>query len=605
MSSIVYLYASMTSKENKSIAVLPFANMSDKQDSEFFADGITEEIINALTRIPGLRVTSRTSSFFFKGKNVPVPEIGEQLGVSLILEGSIRFGGNKVRITAQLIQAQDDFHFWSDSWDRELDDIFEVQDEISLLIAEKSREFLGHFEIEDHLVFQQTENISAYEYSLMAKYHKNKWNPDDASLAEEYYLKSLDLDPKHVASIIGLADVYSFMGMTGSMSFEDAWMKCNDLIEKTLELDPDNPEAYYQKGHSAFFTECDFQKAFDLGTKAIQLKPNYVEAQQFLSFLHVLAGNTSRAKKHLDIALGIDPLSQETLFFKAYFDYMNRDYSAAFDQLSSCLEVNPKNIPAHAVMTLCMIKMGKYEEVTHYFDELPVELVIGEKMGSLGLAHAHMKDDANTKKYMDLLIEDAQSPNGFTSDSFLFMLYAVTGQIDKAFDWVESGIQNKSTLLMLRFPDPMVDVLRSDERYQKYHQQIFPKVMKETSSSNKKPLLDADAAETYRTKLLGHLDSHQPYLDAALTLRLLAEQIDIHPNKLSWLINEMHEQNFNQFINNYRIAHFKKLAVDPNNEQFSILGLAYESGFNSKTVFNTYFKKSTGVSPKAWIQNQA
>ncbi|MCR9171110.1 MAG: helix-turn-helix domain-containing protein [bacterium] len=594
----------MTSEANKSIAVLPFANMSDKKDSEFFADGITEEIINALTRIPGLRVTSRTSSFFFKGKSVPIPEIGEQLGVSLILEGSIRFGGNKVRITAQLIQAKDDFHVWSDTWDRDLNDIFEVQDEISLLIAEKSREFLGHFEIDDHLVVPQTASISAYEYSLMARFHKNKWNPEDSERAASYYTKSLELDPNHVASIIGLADVYSFMGMTGTLPFEEAWMQCNELIEKTLELDPNNPEAYYQKGHSAFFTECDFQKAFDLGSKAVQLKPNYVEAQQFMSFLHVLVGNNNKAKEHLDIALEIDPLSQETLFFKAYFDYMNRNFDAAHKQLSNCLEVNPKNIPAHAVMTLCMVQMGMYEQVVSYFDDLPVDLVLGEKIGSLGLAYAHLHDTANTEKYMHQLKKDAQTPEGFTSDSFLFMMYAVTGQTDKAFEWVETAIANKSTLLMLRYPDPMVDSLRSDKRYEAYREKIFPKIESSTAHSSKKALLDDAAAKEYRGRLLDHLATNKPYLDAGLNLRTLAEQIDIHPNKLSWLINEMQEQNFNQFINNYRIAHFKKIALDPQNSQFSILGLAYDSGFNSKTVFNTYFKKSTGLSPKAWIQSQ-
>lgn len=594
----------MISKDVKSIAVLPFANMSDRQDSEFFADGMTEEIINALTKIPDLKVTSRTSSFFFKDKNIPITKIGEELSVALILEGSIRFGGSKVRITAQLIHAEDDFHFFSETWDRDLDDIFQVQDEISMLIADKIRENFGHFELEDHLVRRQTENINAYEYSLMAKFYKNKWNPEDAKVAEEYYKKSLELDPEHVESVIGLADVYSFLGMVGAMSFQDAWMKCNELIEKALELDPNNPEAFYQKGHSAFFTECDFSKALDCGTKAIQQKPNYAEAQQLMSFLHVLSGNTEQAKEHLDIALGIDPLNQETLFFKAYYDYMTRNYKAAFEQLSSCIEVNPKNVPANAVMTLCLIKLGEYDKVIHYFNDCQADLVEGEKTGAIALASAYKNDQENTKKYMGMLQEQAKSPDGFTSDSFLFMMYAVTGQTDKAFDWVENGIENKSTLLMLRYPDPVVDVLREDKRYQKLFDRIFQTKVKGAAKTEKKALLDEASAKEYKTMLLAHLEQNEPYLDSALSLRLLAEQIDIHPNKLSWLINEMHEQNFNQFINRYRVEHFKKLAVNPDSDQFSILGLAYESGFNSKTVFNTYFKKTTGLSPKAWIDAQ-
>lgn len=594
----------MSQVETKSIAVLPFANMSDRKESEFFADGITEEIINALTRIPGLKVTSRTSSFFYKGKNIPIPQIGEELGVALILEGSIRFGGNKVRITAQLIEAKYDFHFFSETWDRELDDIFEVQDEISLLIADKIREQTGHFEVAEHLVKPQTENITTYEYSLKANFHKNKWSAEDAALAQEYYQKGLELDPNHIESIIGLADVYSFLGMIGAMPFMESWQKCNELIDKTLELDPNNAKAFYQKGHSAFFTEVDFSKAMEYGTKAIQQNPNYAEAQQFMSFLHVLSGNTAASKKHLDICMALDPLNQETLFFKAYYDYMTRNYEAAMDQLGACIEANPANIPAHSVMVLALLKIREYDKVIHYFDDFESQFVEAEATGSIALAHAFKGDEENTSKYMDILLEHSKTPDGFTYDSYLFMLYVVLGEIDKAFEWIENGIQNKASLLMLRFPDPMVDALREDERFQKFQDQIYQTTVKATTKSTKKALLDETAAAEYKEKLLEQVEQHEAFLDADLSLRSLADRIELHPNKLSWLINEMHEQNFNQFINNYRIEHFKKLALNPESSQFSILGLAYESGFNSKTVFNTYFKKSTGQSPKAWIQAQ-
>ena len=149
---------------SKTIAVLPFVNLSASKDNEYFSDGITEEIINALAKIKSLKVTSRTSSFFFKNKKIPIKQIGEKLGVSTILEGSIRLSGNTIRITAQLIQAEEDFHFWSENWDRKLENIFEIQDEISLIIADKLREQFGHFEIQEHLVEKQTDNIDAYEY---------------------------------------------------------------------------------------------------------------------------------------------------------------------------------------------------------------------------------------------------------------------------------------------------------------------------------------------------------------------------------------------------------------------------------------------------------
>lgn len=578
--------------------------MSSDEQNEHFCDGITEEILNALAKIESLKVTSRTSSFHFKNKELPIPEIGKALSVTTILEGSVRVGGDMLRITAQLIQAEEDFHFWSETWDRKLENIFEIQDEISLLIADKIREDFGHFEIDDHLVIKQTDNINAYEHSLLGNFHKNKWNAEDCEVALDHYDNALDLDPNHVPSIMGKADVYSFLGMTGNISFMEGWQKCHDLIERALEIDPNNPEAHYQKGHSAFFTECDFAKAFELGSKAIKLRPNYVEAQQFMSFLNLLSGNINAAKEHLDIALGIDPLSQETLFFKAHFDYVTRNYEESLSQLDTCLEVNPMNIPALSVKPLCLIKLGRYDEVITFCNNVEDLMPKGERLGATALVHALRNDSEKTAEFIELFKEKAKSPDGFTLDAYVFTLYVVTGQIDKAFDWVESAIERKASLLMLRYTDPMVDALRSDERYDKYFDIIFPIAEPKSTPKTKKALLDEDTAEEYRSKLLEHIDENESFLNPDLSLRSLAEQLSMHPNQLSWLLNEKVGKSFNAFINSYRIERFKELALNPDNAQYSIIGLAYDSGFNSKTVFNTYFKKSTGQSPKAWMKVQ-
>lgn len=589
---------------NLSIAVLPFKNMSSDAENDFFCDGMTEEIINALAKVASLKVTSRTSSFHFKNKEIPISDIANTLGVSIILEGSARLSGDVVRITAQLIQAKDDFHFWSETWDRKLVNIFEIQDEISLLIVDKLRENFGHFELDDHLVFKQTESINAYEYSLMAKFHKNKWNPDDIKIAEEYYLKGLELDANHVGSLVGLADVYSFMAMTGIAPFMESWVKSNELVEKALKLDPNNPEAYYQKTNSSFFTESNYSDALTHAKRSIQLKPNYVEAQQFISFLYILSGDTVKAREHLDIALGIDPLSPETLFFSAYFDYMTENYSEALNKLNSCLEVNQKNLPAHSVMCLCLLKVGRYDEVISYFEDLPVQIVAGERTGAIGLGYALKKDQDNTLKYINMLKEQAQSPDGFTADSFLFMMYAVLGEFDKAFNWVQNGIENKSTLLMLRYADPMVASLRSDNRYMEFHNAIFNSSEAIPPKKAKKALLTQAAIQNFKSKLLNHLTENQPYLDPSLTLRGLADQIEIHPNQLSWLLNERIGKSFNEYVNAYRVEAFKKMAQDPNNANLTLIGMAYDSGFNSKTVFNTYFKKETGITPKQYLKEQ-
>ncbi|MDF1699338.1 MAG: helix-turn-helix domain-containing protein [Saprospiraceae bacterium] len=593
----------METNQHKTIAVLPFANMSASDENEYFVDGITEEIINALAKIDGLRVTSRTSSFFFKEKNIPIAEIGRELNVSTILEGSARLAGDMIRITAQLIQAEEDFHFWSETWDRKLDNIFEIQDEISLLIADKLREHFGHFEIGEHLVQKQTENITAYEYCLKAHYHKNRWNPADVVKSIEYCEKALALDSNYAEAYVGLADAYSFLGTVGYMSFEEAWGKTIQYTQQALGLNDRLSGVHYQLSNQAFFVECNYNKALHRMQRAIDLNPNNAEAQQFMSFLYVLAGNQQMAKKHLNVSFAINPLSEESQFFNGYFHYMVGDYEHALDLLNKCLEHNDKNVPAHSVKPLCLLKQGKYQEVLHYHDNVPKEALIEqEALGTKAMANALLGNEKELRALRKQLEEFAQSPDGFTANSYLFMLHVVMGDFDKAFEWVQTSLENNSPLLALRYADPVLSELRKDKRYEQYHAQIF-KTEAVKPEKKKKELLDAQASKQYADKLTDYLKTEQPYLDSSLSLRSLAAQIDIHPNQLSWLINTAFGKNFNELINHYRIEVFKSIAKDPKNDHLTIEGLAYESGFNSKTVFNTYFKKETGLTPKQFLKS--
>jgi len=248
---------------NITIAVLPFANFSTSKDNEYFSDGITEEIINALAKIKNLKVTSRTSSFLIKDKNLSIKQIGQELGVSTILEGSVRVSGDIIRITAQLIQAEEDFHFWSETWDRKLENIFEIQDEISLIIADKLREQFGHFDLQEHLIDKQTDNVNAYEFSLKAKFYRNKWNPEDVKQAISLYKKALEIDSNHAESYVGIADCYSFLGTTGFMSFDEAWEKSDQYTSQAQKLNDQLSEVHYQLSNKAFFIECDFKKSHE------------------------------------------------------------------------------------------------------------------------------------------------------------------------------------------------------------------------------------------------------------------------------------------------------------------------------------------------------
>ena len=589
--------------EDKTIAVLPFVNMSASEENEYYSDGITEEIINALAQIGNLKVTSRTSSFFFKGRNIPIMEIGNELNVSTILEGSIRVANKQMRITAQLIDVAEDFHFWSETWDRDLDNMFEIQDEISLIIADKLREHFGHLEIQEHLVEKQTASFEAYEYSLKAKYLRNKWNPEDMKTAISLFEKALDLDPNHHESHVGLADCYSFMGTTGFMPFDEAWGKTITYTNQALELNNRSSGVHYQLSNQAFFIECNYGKSLREMKKAIELNPNNAEAQQFLSFLYIIAGEKEKSLDHLEIAHCLNPLSDETHFFRAYYHYMIEDYHRSLELLDLCLSNNEKNIPAQSIKPLCLLKLGRYNEVITYFDSIPDDVVIeGEKTGAIGLAYSFKKDLANASRYLEKLRAKAKEAFGFTEDSFLFMMHAVNGDNNKAFEWVVQAIEKKSSLLLLRYTDPVVASIRNDPRYEALKQSIYRTDAVGEPVKTKKPLLDSNTSAEYSSRLIAHISENKPYLNPDLSLRDLAKQIDIHPNHLSWILNNSIGLNFNEFINQYRIEAFKTNAKAQENAYLTIEGLAYESGFNSKTVFNTYFKKETGLTPRQFLK---
>ncbi|WP_206610038.1 tetratricopeptide repeat protein [Maribellus luteus] len=587
----------------KTIAVLPFVNMSANEEMEYFSDGITEEIINALAGISQLKVTSRTSSFFFKNKNITIGQIARELNVATILEGSVRLAAKTIRITAQLIHAEEDFHFWSESWDRKLENIFEIQDEISLLIADKLREQYGHFEIQDHLVEKKTDNLHAYEYFLKARFHFNKWNPEDANKAIELYEKAIAFDSKHTDAYVGLADAYSFFAVTELMPKEEAWQKSWEYMDKAFALNPDNAGVHYLLANYSFFYDANFHQALKHVLKSVELKPNYPEAQQFISLLYLISGETAKAKEHLDVAHSIDPLSQETLFYRAYYQYRTENFSEALSLFDEALKNNPQNIPAYIVRSYCLLKLGRYNETISFLENMPNEIVVhDERLGILNLAYILKKDAVNPEEYFDQLFEAAQNPKSFQAHSYLYLAYANLKETDKAFNLLKKTIKLKSSVLLLNYTDPLANSLKDDPRFVEYKNRLYKYHQVEVNSAKEKtPLLDAATVEIYCNKLTQFVAEEQPFLIPNLSLRLLADQVEIHPNKLSWLLNERIGKNFNEFINFYRIEYFKELALDPKNNHISLIGLAYESGFNSKTVFNTYFKKETGMTPKEFL----
>ena len=593
------IFASMT--EIKTLAVLPFANLSGDASYDYLCDGVTEEITNALSKISTLKVTSRTSAFFFKGKNESIEDMAKKLNAGTLLQGSIRVSERIMRLSTQLIQAENDFQFWSETWDRPFGDILKLQDEISALVAEKIREQTGHFDITEGQFASESHHVDAYTECLKADYYRNKWNPEDVKTAILLYRNALSMDNKLVAARGGIADCYSFLGTVGFIPYEEAWKTCHDFTEKAFVLDKNNAAVYYQLSNRAFFIACDYKKSVQDMRQAIALNPNYSDAHQFLSFLYTISNDFSSAQKHLDLAYSINPLSDELRFFRAFYKYMRGDFAEAMQLLDQCLASNPYNIPAHSVKSFCLLNLGRFQEALHYMEKLPDHtLGINDKIGTIGLSYAFLGESEQVEEHVERLKKEANGANKRTAESYIFMLFAVTRSVDETLDYLQQKMAEKSSVILLRLADPLLKKVHQDPRYLKMRAEIFNLDEKVMPPKGKRILLDKEKMSDYTAQLLKLIDEEQPYLDAKLSLRSLAEKLDLHPNHLSWLLNESMGKNFNEFINHYRVNHFIKMLKDSSNSHVTFLGLAYDSGFNSKSVFNNYFKKETGLSPREY-----
>ncbi|HBH05050.1 MAG TPA: hypothetical protein DDX92_00420 [Flavobacteriales bacterium] len=365
-----------------SIAVLPFRNLNTDTEHVYFCEGITEEIINALSNVDQLRVISKTSSFSFQNKSTSTKEIAEKLRVDLVVEGSVRISGEQLRIAARLTDPNDESLIWTQTWNRKLENLFDIQDEISLYIADRLREQFGHLTIKEHLAETPTRNLTAYEHFLHGKKLFNKWNPVSSNESIQYFEKALRIDNQLIDAYTGLADAYSFLAIAGFAPYEEAWQKAIDSLEKAKKIDSENASLNYLLANHAFFTEASFAKAFEHIQKALANKPNHSDSRNFISFFHLLEGNIPLAKEHLRYAKSIDPLNQETKFHEAHFLYRTGNLEDSKQLLAELLVENPMNVPAQITLTYALIKMKAYDLAQKHLDEIPKELMMpDERLG--------------------------------------------------------------------------------------------------------------------------------------------------------------------------------------------------------------------------------
>ena len=454
----------------KTIAVLPFVNMSADPDNEYFSDGISEEILNALTRVEGLQVTARTSSFSFKGKNEDIRQIGSKLGVSTILEGSVRKAGKRMRITAQLINTVDGYHIWSETYDSDLEDIFQVQDEISLKILNRLKENFAETKKSEHIIKAPTENLDAYNIYLIGRYHWNKSNPEDIGKAIKNFEEAIRIDPNFALPYCALSYCYSFLGSAGLMSPTEAYPKATDYTLKAIELDPNHPESHLSLATIKFFHDWDFEGAEKSIHQAESLGLNSSLLNQVHGWFLIAKGDFDKAIEKMQQALVLDPLSLPLISNLADAYAFAGRFTEAHAQYDKAIEMDPGFRRAFEGKGMLYLMTAEYdkaiENLEHYHKLIGHPL---KGLSSLGHAYAASGQTEKALECLGRITQRAElEPDKLFHMDFAF-LYAGLKDYDQAFHYLNKTYENRmgiaclGMIFCIRYP--LLNHLKSDQRF--------------------------------------------------------------------------------------------------------------------------------------------
>jgi TolB-like protein/Tfp pilus assembly protein PilF len=450
----------------KAIAVLPFINLSPDPENEYFSDGISEEIICVLTRIKGLEVTARTSSFAFKGKNVDIREIGQKLGVSTILEGSVRKAGNRVRITAQLVNTEDGFHIFSEDYDRDLKDIFALQDEIAMLITNKMRE---NFVSPSQGIVREappTDNLNAYEMYLKGRHSIVKGSFEGAMESLSFFKKAIYMDPGYALAYSGLSFAYLFIGASRYSDQEDSYAKAKMYAEKARELDDSLADTHLALARMRLFNDWDLKGANRSIAKALRLGPGSAEIHGTHALILLAENKLEEARKEANIAAHSDPFSLFSNFVLGSIYYSSGQYAEAVMQLDRAIEKIPTFQQAHVVKTKALLCAGETEKAIAALDNIP------ESPNRLTLQYAFRAiihaQKGERKKVLDYLEKiKAQEKAGIAE--FLHWSYALVymalNDTDKMFEHLEKSRLEKTYPVLLLRVDTLFKPFRDDPRF--------------------------------------------------------------------------------------------------------------------------------------------
>jgi serine/threonine-protein kinase len=456
------LLARVEKQKQASIAVLPFADMSPQKDQEHFCDGITEELISALTKLQGVRVASRTSAFQFKSHQGDIRKIGEQLNVNTILDGSVRKSGNRVRITAELISVSDGYHLWSEKYDRELEDIFDIQEEIARMIVDTLKiRLVG--KPSEALVQHYTRDMEAYNFYLQGRHYWTQRTKDGMQKAIEYFQLAIEKDPNYALAYSGLADSNSILGFYAFSPPDEAHIAAKTAAHRALEIDPLLAEGHSSLGAAIAYFQFDWIEAEKLFRKATELNPRYGLGHCWYSGFLSIFGDFENAAAQIKLAQEIDPLSPLFSSFVAFNFYNQRQYDQAIYHCQKALEIDPNFALALWYSGLSHMKKKMHEQSIEILERVvSVSHRATYFVSYLALAYGEAGNMEEAQKLLAELIE--RSKNEYVAPEHLARIYMALKQTDRVFEEFDRAAAAKNVLLYLR-SSPEFDSIRPDPRF--------------------------------------------------------------------------------------------------------------------------------------------
>lgn len=448
-----------------SIAVLPFANLSADKDNEYFSDGLAEEILNALTSLPGLRVIARASAFSFRGRENAIAEIGHKLQVSNVLHGSVRRAGNRIRVSAQLIKVCDESQVWSERYDREMADVFDIQDEIAQAIVAQLKVKLNA-KSDRQLVKRYTENLEAHSLYLKGSFYYYRFRPDEMTKGQAYLEQAVALEPGHAPALFNLADIYIGGAHFGEVPALEMWPKAQAAFERVRDADPEFADAYAALGFIKAVGTYQWEDGLHELDAALRMNPASSRAHFWRSRVMLCLGRMEEALAEIRRAVEFDPLFALYHYYAA-FDYLSMGQpERAADHARQILELESSYAPGLLILGEAYSQMGRHDEGIALI-ERGWRGGTGASMPKSFLAFAYIRAGrrSDAERFRDELEETRRSR--YLSPGTLALVSAALEDVESAFRYSEEAVAAYDPNFSLGIRTPYAQVLKSDPRYPK------------------------------------------------------------------------------------------------------------------------------------------